>query len=278
MIAPPRNSKTKSNGANIGARALCLLGLLLWSGACSNDLGDFASLPLPFEKSPAPKPQGPSSASISPRPRPAHLSESEAKSKAPAAITKNLQSDCDELPELTPEELAGPPYDLDLQKAARPEPSGYILLSGVSISKNTADALEKLDAAYFKKSGAHLVITSGTRDPARQAKAMYKTMQLGTDILKLYRNKPAAQEIKNAYTKFLQKGSEKTIEAIYQVLKDQMDRGVYISAHLRAGAVDVRNRDMSRARKKAFEKSVLANGSFSFIEESKPPHFHLELE
>ena len=97
-------------------------------------------------------------------------------------------------------------------------------------------------------------------------------------ILKLYKNRPAAQEIKNAYDKFVHRGSAKTIEAIYQVLKDQMDRGVYISAHLKAGAVDIRNRTMSRTQKKAFEKSVIADGSFSLIEESKPPHFHLELE
>ena len=232
---------------------LWLPAFVLLFSACSNDMGELISLP--------------------------PLTEEEGdKSKAPAAITKNLPSDCDELPELSAEELAGPPFELDLHKSTRPEPSGYTLLPGVTLSKTTSDALEKLDAAYFKKTGAHLVITSGTRDPARQAKAMYKTMKLGTDILKLYKNRPAAQEIKNAYDKFVHRGSEKTIEAIYQVLKDQMDRGVYISAHLKAGAVDVRNRTMSRAQKKAFEKSVIADGSFSFIEESKPPHFHLELE
>lgn len=266
MSSPRCDSNRCPTTHSIARRALSALLVVALAGcaaACSNDPTSFASLPLPFEIAPAR--QGAPSA------RP--------KSGDPplASNPKNLPSDCDELPDLTPEELAGPPYHFDLQKAAQPEPSGYVLLDGVSITKTTADALEKLDAGYFKKTGTHLIITSGTRDPLLQAKAMYKTMQLGTDILKLYRNRQAAQEIKTAYSKSLHRGREKTIEAIYEVIRDQLERGIYISAHLRAGAVDVRNRTMSRTQKKAFEKSVQAGTSFSFIEETKPPHFHLEL-
>lgn len=191
--------------------------------------------------------------------------------------------DCDELPSLTPEELSGPPYDFDLQKPSRAEPEKpprYTVLSGVTLSPEAAAALERIDDAYFKKTGQRLVVTSGTRDAALQAKAMYKMIRLGADIVGLYRNKAAAREIKAAYTKATaaRKPSGEVVGAIYDVIRDQIDRGVYISAHLRAGAVDIRNRTMTPAQKRAFVQSVAEAGGATLLEETKPPHYHLQLD
>jgi hypothetical protein len=189
--------------------------------------------------------------------------------------------ECDELPSLTEEELAGPPYDFDLQKPSRAEPYApprFKVLPGVTLSTDAAAALERIDDAYYKKTGQRLVITSGTRDAARQAKAMYKMIRLGADITGLYRNKTAAREIKAAYTRSAGKPAEAVVMAMYDTIRDQIDRGVYISAHLRAGAVDIRNRTMSPSQKKAFEQSVAEVGGASLLEETKPPHYHLQLE
>ena len=68
------------------------------------------------------------------------------------------------------------------------------------------------------------------------------------------------------------------IDALADVLRAQMDRGVYVSAHLRAGAVDVRSRGMSAADKRAFVAGVEEVGGAEVIEESTPPHFHVEIE
>jgi hypothetical protein len=191
--------------------------------------------------------------------------------------------ECDELPSLTAEELAGPPYDFDLQKPSRAEPEApprFTVLSGVTLSPEAADALERIDDAYYKRTGQRLVITSGTRDAARQAKAMYKMIRLGADIIGLYRNKAAAREIKAAYTKASGAGkpADAVVMAMYDTIRDQISRGVYISAHLRAGAVDIRNRNMSASQKRAFEQSVSEVGGASLLEETKPPHYHLQLE
>ena len=191
--------------------------------------------------------------------------------------------ECDELPSLTAEELAGPPYDFDLQK---PKPSGadpdrpprYTVLSGVTLSAEAAAAMERIDDAYYKKTGQRLVITSGTRDAALQAKAMYKMIRLGADIMGLYRNKAAAREIKAAYARASGKSPEAVIGAMYDTIRDQISRGVYISAHLRAGAVDIRNRTMSASQRKAFEQIVAEVSGASLLEETKPPHYHLQLD
>jgi hypothetical protein len=138
--------------------------------------------------------------------------------------------------------------------------------------------MEQIDRAYFRKTGAHLVVTSGTRDPLRQAQAMYKMLRLGADILELYRNKAAAREVKQAFDANAAKPPEDAIGAIHAVLEAQIDRGVFISAHLRAGAVDIRNRTMSAAERRAFVKAVEEVGSTTLLEETKPPHYHLQLE
>jgi hypothetical protein len=57
-----------------------------------------------------------------------------------------------------------------------------------------------------------------------------------------------------------------------------MDRGVFISAHLRAGAVDIRNRDMTVTEKRALVAAVSEVGGVTALEESRPPHYHLQVD
>jgi hypothetical protein len=206
--------------------------------------------------------------------------------KAPGAGDKNAEAaeialDCDDLPALTPEELARPPRELRLERVARAtprEPVRYTILPDVTLSDEVAAKLSRIDDAFSQRTGEHLVITSGKRDAAMQAKAMYKMLELGVDILRLYKDKRAAREIQGAYEATRRKPPEVTVSAMHEVIKRQMARGVYISAHLRSGAADVRSRTMSPASRQAFVKAVAEVGGVTLLEEAKPPHYHLQIE
>jgi hypothetical protein len=200
----------------------------------------------------------------------------------PAAASQ-ADLDCDDLPALTAEEQARGPMDLSLEKGVPVEPLDpprYAMLAGVALSLAVAAKVEQIDEAFFARTGKRLVITSGTRDAARQAKAMYKVLSLGGDIIRLYKNKAAATEIKQAYDSGRAGGKtpDDVVTAMYEAIRGQMSRGIYISAHLRAGAVDIRNRTMSQSEKKSFATSVADMEDIRMIEEFSPPHFHVQIE
>jgi hypothetical protein len=156
----------------------------------------------------------------------------------------------------------------------------YELLPEVSLSPEVKSKVEQIAESYHRRTGKRLVLTSGTRDVARQAEAMYELLRLGADLSRIYKNRAAAREITAAYQTGRDKGlsPRAMIDALADVLRAQMDRGVYVSAHLRAGAVDVRSRGMSAADKRAFVAGVEEVGGAEVIEESTPPHFHVEIE
>jgi len=174
---------------------------------------------------------------------------------------------------------------------ATPEPSqasavkpaavtSYSMLPDVEISKQVERKIAKVATVYHRRTGKPLVITSGTRGPAEQARAMYRLLTLGTDIVALYKNKSAAQEIRTLYLrgKSRREPEATIVRAMSAAIRRQITRGVYISAHLRAGAVDVRNRDMTVTERRAFKSCVAHAGGISLLEEHKPPHFHLQIK
>ncbi|WP_437876412.1 hypothetical protein [Sorangium sp. So ce513] len=200
---------------------------------------------------------------------------------APRAAAQADQLECDELPSAEEERRANLPPLTALGKTARAEPWSpppYQVLPGVTLPANIAAKVEQIDRGYARRTREHLVITSGTRDAHRQARAMFTKMRLGEDILQLYRNKAAAREIKKAYQANARKPPEQVVAAMEAVIQDQIDRGIYISAHLRRGAVDVRNRTMSPKQKRAFLESTAEVGGVLVIDESTPPHYHLQID
>ena len=60
-----------------------------------------------------------------------------------------------------------------------------------------------------------------------------------------------------------------------KVIEGQVKKGIYLSKHLRAGAIDVRSRDMSNKEKEYFKQAIKGVAN-SFILEKKPPHWHLQ--
>ncbi|WP_437595000.1 hypothetical protein [Sorangium sp. So ce1000] len=156
----------------------------------------------------------------------------------------------------------------------------YVILPGVELAPAVEKKVAEIASAYFRRTGKELVVTSGTRDPARQAEAMRELFRHGADVLGLYKDKTAAREIKSAYEHGVSAdhSPEATIAALERVIRAQIDRGVFISAHLREGAVDIRNRDMTPAEKRAFLEGVDEVGGVFALEESRPPHYHLQID
>jgi len=99
----------------------------------------------------------------------------------------------------------------------------------------------------------------------------------GGDDLSIYKNQTAAQEIRQAYDDGVVAGrtQDEVIEGMEKVIEAQISQQVYISMHLRQGAVDIRSRDMSNTEKEKFIQAATGIAS-SIILESTPPHFHLQ--
>lgn len=198
----------------------------------------------------------------------------------PAARVLSLhvqESDEDEPPDAEPPARAPAP---SATPAEADEERRYVLLPGVELAPAVAEKVAEIASAYFRRTGKELVVTSGTRDPARQAEAMHELFRHGADVLGLYKDKTAAREIKSAYEegRSAEHPPEATIAALERVIRAQIDRGVFISAHLREGAVDIRNRDMTPAEKRAFLEGVDEVGGVFTLEESRPPHYHLQID
>ena len=167
-----------------------------------------------------------------------------------------------------------------LSKATLPPGARYTVLPGVTLSAPVASRVQQLDLAFARRTGKHLIVVSGTRDPAKQARAMIRIIELGGSLTKLYGDREAAREVQQSYdrARAARKKPEEVVSAVQATLQGQIQRGVYISAHLRAGAIDVRNTVMTEADRKAFRAAVREVGGISLLEEFRPPHFHLEID
>jgi hypothetical protein len=156
-----------------------------------------------------------------------------------------------------------------------------VLARDLRLTEANAQRLKRIAARYFKATRKRLVVTGGTRSPLRQAQLVYEKLKHGEDILALYENKGAATELRAAYRDAVAKGLKRkaTIRAIREAIDAQIAQGIYISKHLRSGAVDVRSWNMSAAQEKALRDAVKQEPGASLQDEREgvEPHFHLNL-
>jgi hypothetical protein len=154
----------------------------------------------------------------------------------------------------------------------------FRVLPDVHVSERVENKIQKLAGTLSALTGHRLVVTSGTRTPDSQAAAMKAKMDMGESPLSLYANKSAASEVLNAYRYGNKIGldDESTTSLIAGVIQRQMDRGVYISRHLRAGAIDLRTKDLTSYEKHVIRAAATQMGAKVLLE-STPPHYHLEL-
>jgi hypothetical protein len=154
----------------------------------------------------------------------------------------------------------------------------YSIEPGITLTADAESVVWDIASAYYAATSKELVVTSGTRTAASQADAMYVKLEIGDDVVKLYGGGASVKAIKKAYDDGKKAGDDKTkiVDAMTKVIEGQMAKGVYISKHLKAGAIDIRSRDMSAKEKKAFRKAAKGKVK-SILLETKPPHWHLQM-
>lgn len=163
------------------------------------------------------------------------------------------------------------------QTTAMPPIKRYIVATGVRLSPSVERKVAQIAAAYHAVTGQTIRVTSGTRDPAAQAGAMFNNMMKG-DRLTIYKNQALAGPIRSAFDAAQNTGQSDsaTIAAMEKVIAAQVARKQYISKHLIAGAVDIRSKTMTtRAQRTAF-KSAASAIAHSVILETTDPHWHLQ--
>lgn len=153
------------------------------------------------------------------------------------------------------------------------------LAKGVVVPENRKSDLKRLACATYAQTQRGIHVTSGTRSARDQAVALDKKIRAGDKRLRVYRNRKAANELVRAWKKATKagKGRKGSRDALHRALKAQIERGVYISSHLKAGAVDVRSVGMGKSQKRALRTAAKAVPGARLIYEKKPPHFHIEL-
>lgn len=166
--------------------------------------------------------------------------------------------------------------------ALGPEPSRaeaphYTLADGVRLAPEMRGTLAQIADAFHRRTGRGIHVTSGTRTPREQADAMYDKLRLGVRLTHLYRDFDAASEIQSTYHDCRRRPRSRCVREIARVIRRQVRRGCFISRHLRASAVDVRSRDMSRRERRIFQQVVEGFPDVSLLEEGRPPHFHLQM-
>jgi len=156
-------------------------------------------------------------------------------------------------------------------------PEHYRVLDKVILSPEIEAKVKLLADAFHAATLRDIVVTSGLRSAHSQAVAMYDKLA-GGDDLAIYRQQDAAQAIRQRYTDGLQQHqSRDTIVARMEAeIEQQISMGIYLSAHLRNGAVDIRSRDMTDSEKQAF-MAIAEQMAESVILEAIPPHFHVQL-
>lgn len=154
--------------------------------------------------------------------------------------------------------------------------ANYFIKAGVSLTSDVKTKVGTIADVYHKATSKKFTVTSGTRSAQSQASAMY-TKLAGGDALTIYKDQVSAKAIKAAYDTAVagKKTKVETIAAIKKVIADQITKKVYISKHLKSGAVDVRSTDMTKTDKAAFKKAANVTAT-TVILETTPPHWHVQ--
>ncbi len=153
----------------------------------------------------------------------------------------------------------------------------YTVDDGVQLSPRIESLLTRIATEYRRRSGRTLHVTSGTRTPQAQAEAMFDKLRHGQNLLRLYRDEHAANEIVHAFRVERRRGRPAAVHAMAEVIRGQMQRGCFVSRHLSAGAIDIRSRTMNRSQRRIFANIVGAMPDVELLPEGAPPHFHLQL-
>lgn len=174
--------------------------------------------------------------------------------------------------------------DVDHDSHEAPGPhqkrSKFESLRDVTLSPKVEEKLSAIGEKFQRRTGKTFIVTSGIRDPDSQAELIFRKLALGEDLLKLYKDKSAVLELKEVFDdgRRAKRARATIVTQLATMIRAQMKRGIYISAHLKAGAADIRSTSMTPSDKRAFIEAARDVGGFDIMLESTPPHFHLQLD
>jgi LysM repeat protein len=116
----------------------------------------------------------------------------------------------------------------------------FTMNAGLDLPASTIAQANGLHDRVLAETGTGIHVTSGRRDPGRQASAMYANLADGSSPS--YANRAAFAEIRAAYDSGRAEGLSRadTIARMTDVIQAQVDRGVFISRHLSSRAIDIR--------------------------------------
>lgn len=169
----------------------------------------------------------------------------------------------------------------DLSRALDPMRFEFATINGEPIHYTTAEDIlmpvkiqkqaNELGRKFFNRTGSPLHITSGRRTPIRQAKAMYKKFR--ANVRKDYTG-PLGREIISVYDHAVghKYNERQTISAMAHAIQNQIDRGQYVSNHLRDNAIDIKWQNDKKSRD-ALSAIALEDGHI-LKNEDYPKHHH----
>lgn len=143
-------------------------------------------------------------------------------------------------------------------------------LDGVRLPEAAGPLLDRLAALL----GFTVEVTSGIRSPWAQASAMAGKIQRGDNLYALYSQDDLVSEILAAVGSTL----APDIESMAAVIEDQVDRGRYVSRHLRGDGLDLRTTGGGSSRLSDDQitqlKAALDTLGLDWLDEGD--HIHLE--
>lgn len=157
----------------------------------------------------------------------------------------------------------------------------YTIDSGIVLEADAIAVLDKIGPLYFKETGQRFNVNSGTRDAYRQADAMYNVYINGDVELKHYKNRTVVKEL----FEIIKKGESKTttVQKMGELLKGYADKGTLMSAHQRAGAIDIsvygdaaaKIPAMTRKQEGVMMRVAQEVTGKKALRENSPPHIHI---
>ncbi len=151
--------------------------------------------------------------------------------------------------------------------------------SSVHLSPCVAEEIGKLARAFHKKTRRGLIITDGDRSIRDQAVQLARKLRDRENIIRLYRERDLAREVRKAWRALSAKQRRKKgVATIEKVLERQVARGRFISQHMIKGAVDLRTLAF-RARDLRILRRLIAEHGIRLLDEtrSRRPHYHLNV-
>jgi hypothetical protein len=135
--------------------------------------------------------------------------------------------------------------------------------------------LPEFKRRYQRWERKRLKITCISRTPAGQARAIRKNLTLygSSYVIATYRRKSAIRAVVAAYNAN-RRSAKKAVREMTRVIQAQVNRGVFISNHLRGLAVDVRSRGRYGARLSVLRRVAQSMGARVSVERD---HYHVDL-